>query len=178
MIDAQYLEWFNEQFDYADTLTWCTTTSLHDVLAAYDMQAEHAQPGHLDDLYEFRLFAGRLVHGTLVVQPNGCPTREALLALAQHGPCLSVQWSDTAPPGVTYLDKGQVIAFFDPFHREFHPVPDYASVERWIAATPAGQGMWDEDWALATIITAEALFQGAVDEEWVQATHTAVPEDE
>ncbi|MEU7746814.1 hypothetical protein [Nonomuraea sp. NPDC049158] len=111
----------------------------------------------------------------LVIQPNGCPSDDTLIALAQHGPCLSVQWSDTAPPGVTYISEGQVVASFDPFDQESDPVPDDGSVQRWIASTPAGQEMWDEDWALATLITAEALCQSAVDDEWVRATHVAVP---
>jgi hypothetical protein len=175
MADAQYLEWFEERFRDVDTLTWCSTMSFHDVLAAYGMRAEQAQPAGLAERNEFRLLAGPLGSGMLVIQPTGCPADEVLASLAQQGPCLSVQWSDSAPPGITYLSEGRVVTYFDPFDWEFHPIPDYDSVVRWIAATPAGQAIWEEDWGLATLITAEALCQGAVDEEWVRAAHIAVP---
>ncbi|GIH22108.1 hypothetical protein Aph01nite_04180 [Acrocarpospora phusangensis] len=90
------------------------------------------------------------------------------------GSCLSVQWSDTAPPGVTYVADGRIVASFDPFDREVFAAPDPDVVERWIASSAAGGDMWDDDWALAVLVTAEALCEGAVGEAWIQATHVGV----
>jgi hypothetical protein len=174
MVDAQYLAWFMEEFDYADTLTWCRTTSPEGALAVYGVTTDQTGPANLSELNEFRLVAGQVGNGTLLIQPNGCPSRSTLTALAQRGPCLSVQWSDTAPPGVTYAQDGRIVASFDPFDREAFAAPDPDSVERWITTTPAESDIWDDDWALAALMTAEALCEGTVDEEWARAAHVGV----
>lgn len=174
MADAEYLAWFNEKFDYADTLIWCPAASPDDVLAAYELEANQAQLATIDELVDFRLVVGRLGSGSFVIQPNGCPGDSTLLALAQHGPCLSVQWSDTAPPGIAYLSDRRLVASFDPFEPELDPKPDIDHVESWISATPAGSKIWEEDWALAVLITAEALSSEVIDEEWVHASHFGV----
>ncbi len=89
----------------------------------------------LGELPEFHLVAGHLARGTLVIQANGCPTDDTLTALTQSGPCLSVQWSDFAPPGVVYGTEGQIVVSFD--DREAFAAPDWDSVERWGAAPRA-----------------------------------------
>ncbi|MBB4913498.1 hypothetical protein [Streptosporangium saharense] len=177
MIDDKYLTWFNDEFGYVDGLTWCSATSPHDVLAAYGVAATEAEPTTLALLPELRLLVGRLGKGTLVIQPNGCPTNDVLRPLAQYGPCLSVHWSDTTPPGITYVTGEKPAIFFDPFDWEFIPEPDIESVNKWISATPAGYDTWKDDWARAALITAESLFGEKVDEKWVRASHTGVPQN-
>ncbi|WP_111168246.1 hypothetical protein [Spongiactinospora gelatinilytica] len=174
MADARYLSWFEQWFGDADTLTWCSAASSRDVLAAYGMAAVPLETGRMTELMEWRLLAGHVGDRMLVVQTNGCPGDEVLDQLARFGPALSVQWSDTAPPAVTYLEEGQVVAAFDPFELEFNSVPDVGAVERWLAGTPAGRQMWEEDWALAVLFTAEALCGEAVDDVWVRRSHTVV----
>lgn len=175
MADARYLARFSEWFDdYATTLTWCRAASPEDVLTVCGVTMEQREPAHLADLYELRLLAGRLGNGTLLIESNSCTTRDTLTAIAQYGPCLSVQWSDFAPPGVTYAANGRIVVSFDPFDREDFVTPDPDSVEEWISTSLAGSDMWNNDWPLAVLVTAEALCEGVVDEEWVRATHMGV----
>ena len=61
---------------------------------------------------------------------------------------------------------------FDMSDWDWYPVPDLASVEQWIAASPAGREIWENSYGLATLITAEALCQAVVDDEWMRSVHT------
>ncbi|GAA2682435.1 hypothetical protein [Nonomuraea recticatena] len=175
MADAQYYEWFSNKFDYVNAFTWCSNVSPETVLAAYGIQAERAQAGTISEFDEFRILAGRLGNGVLVIQPNDYFVRATLAALSHYGPCLGVAWGDFVPPRVEYLTEGRLVTSFDPFDWDWDPAPDYASVGQWVATTPAGKELWEEDWGLATLITAEALCQAAVDDEWMQAVHLGVP---
>lgn len=174
MLDNDYFEWFDDQFDAALALTWCSATSLDDVLAAFNIPAEEARPATLVDIHEVRLLTGRIGKGTLVIQPNDSPTTETLTALAQHGPCLSVHWSDFVPARVSYRTRDGLVAAFDAGDWEFSSELGVESVERWVTTTPAGREIWEDNWALATLITAEALCQATVDDEWVRAVHLGV----
>ncbi|WP_214108293.1 hypothetical protein [Acrocarpospora catenulata] len=174
MIDDEYLARFEDWFGNADTLTWCATTSLADVLNAYGVAADQVRTGEISFLDEFRLFVGKLGNGTLVVQSNGYPKDDVLSALSLSGPCLSVGWSDTTPPGVSYLAEGRLVVSFDPFEWDFASVPDPQSVEEWAESTAAGPEMWDDHWAVAALVTAESLCQARVDDEWVRTPHTVI----
>ncbi|MEQ4726146.1 hypothetical protein [Nonomuraea sp. B19D2] len=173
MIDSAYYKWFSREFTNALALTWCSATN-DVILAAYGISPERTQSARLNSAGDLRMLIGRVGNGALIIEFSSSPADETLTALAQHGPCLSVQWSDFVPPLVSYRAKNGLVVSFDPLDWDWDPIPDYASVEQWVAATPADRETWDDNWGLATLITAEALCQAAIDDEWVQSTHIGI----
>ncbi|MEO3792201.1 hypothetical protein ABGB14_18475 [Nonomuraea sp. B10E15] len=177
MIDSAYLEWFSQHTSDVVVLTWCSATKIDDVLAAYGISPESAQRAYFGD-WGLRMLIGRLGNGAVIMDYSVDPTtRAALPALAQYGPCLSIQWIDDVPPLVSYRTETGLVVEFDAMDRDWDPVPDLASVERWITATPAGRETWANSWGLATLITAEALCRAAIDDEWARSAHIGVPFD-
>ncbi|MFB4290748.1 hypothetical protein ACBI99_24105 [Nonomuraea sp. ATR24] len=174
MIDSTYYEWFRLQTGLVVDLTWCSATKVDDVLAAYDISPESTQPARFnaDDV---DMFIGRLGKGTVIMDYRvDSVTEGALPILAQYGPCLSVVWIDEAPALLSYRTESGLVVRFDMTDWDWYPDPDLASVEQWIAASPAGRETWENRCGLATLITAEALCQAVVDEEWMRSVHTGV----
>ncbi|MBF8194060.1 hypothetical protein ITP53_52010 [Nonomuraea sp. K274] len=174
MIDESYTRWFRGYTTNVLALTWCSATTTEDVLAAYGISPEITEPmnflgGDID------LLIGRLGNGTIIMDYSvDSPTPQTLPALAQYGPCLSAAWCGDVPAIVSYYAHDGRVVRFDASERDWYPDPDLASVEQWIAATPAGTEIWDNRWSRAILITAEALLQAAIDEEWMRSTHVGV----
>ncbi|MEU6726568.1 hypothetical protein ABZ917_22950 [Nonomuraea wenchangensis] len=176
MIDESYSRWFHQHTTGVLNLTWCSATTT-DVLAAYGISPENTEPmrfwgGDID------MLVGRLGNGTVIVDFSidsfTSYTPGALPALAQHGPCLSAAWCNDVPAMVSYYAQGGRVVQFDASFRDWYPDPDLAAVEQWVAATPAGREIWDSRWGRAILITAEAMLQAAVDDEWMKSTHIGV----
>jgi hypothetical protein len=174
MIDDSYSNWFHGCTTNVLALTWCSATTIDDVLAAYGISPEITEPmrflgGDID------MLIGRLGSGTIIMDYSvDSPTPGILPTLAQYGPCLSAAWCDDVPAIVSYYDHDGRVVRFDASWRDWYPDPDLASVEQWIAATPAGREAWDDRWDRAILITTEALLQAAIDEEWMRSTHVGV----
>ncbi|MET7336126.1 hypothetical protein [Nonomuraea sp. NPDC005650] len=174
MIDSTYSEWFRLRTRLVVDLTWCSATKIDDVLAAYGISPESTQPARFnaDDV---SMLIGRLGNGTVIMDYRvDSVTDGALPILAQYGPCLSAVWIDDAPALVSYRTESGLVVKFDMMDWGWDPIPDLASVERWIAAGPAGRETWENRYDLATLITAEALCRAVVDDEWVRSVHTGV----
>ncbi|MEO3876800.1 hypothetical protein ABGB18_49325 [Nonomuraea sp. B12E4] len=174
MIDSTYREWFRLRTQLVVDLTWCSATKIDDVLAAYGISPESTQPARFnaDDV---DMLIGRLGKGTVIMDYRvDSVTEGALPILAQYGPCLSAVWIDEAPALVSYRTENGLVVKFDMSDWDWYPVPDLASVEQWIAASPAGRETWENSYGLATLITAEALCQAVVDDEWMRSVHTGV----
>ncbi|MFC5828726.1 hypothetical protein [Nonomuraea insulae] len=174
MIDSTYSKWFRQQTRLVVDLTWCSATKIDDVLAAYGISPESTQPARFlaDDV---DMLIGRLGKGTVIMDYRvDSVTEGALPILAQYGPCLSAVWIDEAPALVSYRTESGLVVKFDMSDWDWYPVPDLASVEQWIAASPAGRETWENSYGLATLITAEALCQAVVDDEWMRSVHTGV----
>ncbi|MFB9678333.1 hypothetical protein [Streptosporangium vulgare] len=174
MIDSTYRDWFYLRTRLVVNLTWCSATKIDDVLAAYAISPESTQPARFlaDDV---DMFIGRLGKGTVIMDYRvDSTTDQALPILAQYGPCLSATWIDDAPAMVSYRTESGLVVEFDMLEWDWYPVPDLASVEQWIAASPAGRETWENSCGLATLITAEALCQAVVDDEWMRSVHTGV----
>jgi hypothetical protein len=174
MIDESYARWFRGRTNSVLALTWSSGTTTDDVLAAYGISPKITEPmkilgGDIDVLI------GRLGNGTIIMDYSVySPTPGILPTLAQYGPCLNAAWGGDVPQIVShYAQDGRVI-MFDASSRDWRPDPDLASVEQWIATTPAGTERWDNRWGVAILITAEALLQAAIDEEWMRSTHVGV----
>ncbi|MEV4802789.1 hypothetical protein AB0K18_22485 [Nonomuraea sp. NPDC049421] len=174
MIDSTYYEWFRLRTRLVVDLTWCSATKIDDVLAAYDISPESTQPArcNADDV---DMCIGRLGNGTVIMDYRvDSVTEGALPILAQYGPCLSAVWTDDAPALISYWTESGLVVKFDRRDWDWYPVPDFASVERWIAAGPAGREIWANRCGLATLITAEALCQAVVDDDWMRSVHIGV----
>lgn len=174
MIDNSYSSWLYEYTSNVLLFTWCSAATTEDVLAACDISREIAEPMEFlgDDI---DILIGRLGNGTVIMDYSvDYFTPRALPALAQYGPCLSAAWCDEVPAIVSYYtDAGRVVRF-DASDRDWDPEPNLASVERWIAVTPGGTEVWDNRWRRAILLTAEALLQATIDEEWMRSTHVGV----
>ncbi|MGA5762366.1 hypothetical protein [Nonomuraea bangladeshensis] len=173
MIDESYAKWFGLHTNDVLHLVWCSATTT-DVLAAYGISPENTKPMRFqsDDI---DMLIGHLGNGTIIMDYDvDYWSRGCLPALAQYGPCLSAAWCDDAPAIVSYYAQGGRVVAFDASFRDWYPDPDLASVEEWIAATPGGREMWDTRWDRAILMTAEALLQAAVDDEWMRSTHIGV----
>ncbi|SEH04140.1 hypothetical protein SAMN05444920_1682 [Nonomuraea solani] len=174
MIDDSYSNWFHQYTSNILLLTWCSAATTEDVLAACGISPEITEPmnflgGDID------MLIGRLGNGTIIMDYNvDYFTPRALPTLAQYGPCLSAAWCDEVPAIVSYYTHAGRLVRFDASERDWYPDPNLASVEQWIAATPAGTEAWDNRWRRAILITAEALLQAAIDEEWMRSTHVGV----
>ncbi|MFI6710655.1 hypothetical protein ACIBF7_29745 [Nonomuraea sp. NPDC050478] len=174
MIDKSYYRWFNGYTNNVLALTWCSAATTDDVLAACHIPPEITEPmkflgGDVD------MLIGRLGTGTVILDYSvDCPTPGALPALARQGPCLRAAWCDEVPAIVSYHHQDGRMIEFDAASRDWYPNPDLASVERWIATTPGGKESWDDRWGRAVLVTAEALVEASVDEEWMRSMHLGV----
>ncbi|WP_329087754.1 MULTISPECIES: hypothetical protein [unclassified Streptosporangium] len=174
MIDESYSRWFHRYTTNALALTWCSATTTDDVLAAYDISPGITEPMHFLG-GDTDMLIGRLGNGTIIIDYSvDSPTPETLSTIAQYGPCLSAAWCGDVPAIVSYYAQDGRAIKFDASSRDWYPDPDLASVEQWIATTPAGRETWDNRWGVAVLITAEALLQAAIDEEWMRSTHVGV----
>ncbi|MCK2216781.1 hypothetical protein MF672_023695 [Actinomadura sp. ATCC 31491] len=174
MIDESYSRWFRRYTTNVLALTWCSATTADDVLAAYGISPKLTEPMHFLG-GDIDMLIGRLGNGTVIM--DYCvdyPTLGALPALAQHGPCLSAAWCGDVPAIVSYYTQGGRVVEFDARSRDWYSDPDLASVEQWIATTPAGKEIWDDRWIRAVLVTAEGMLQAAIDEEWMRSTHVGV----
>ncbi|YCK35220.1 hypothetical protein ACNF49_14365 [Actinomadura sp. ATCC 39365] len=183
MITSEYLDWFNQEFEDAQTLIWCATeASPRDVLVAYGTTPEgiiSVQLSARDPIdYPVSLLAGRIGSGILLIDRYRFDPADRLCSLSRLGQCLSVNWSDFSPDVISYADQGEILVRFDPKMRDESVAdlvyPSVAEVDRWILGTTAGRSAWNKHWPTAFLETAESLVGASVDPAWTELLHLGV----
>ncbi|TDD46782.1 hypothetical protein E1286_19785 [Nonomuraea terrae] len=166
-------------------ITWCTGSTLDDVLALYGggwNLPMTATFGEADEVAHLGieegipvLFAGALGHGVVLMEPGlPCVGTDERIRLSSAGVCLDVGWSDFGPPHVTYREKGHVVVAFEGIAWEYDATPDQETVERWMSTTPGGLEGWQNNYGTASLMTVEAIMGAPMDEQWLAREHTCI----